>query len=170
MSGEGSTVSLSGKLDVTAEDAKLRTQGGAALSAETVSATANTASVHATDASLSLSGKLDAFVNDGDILASGDIAVRSGGDLSMRSESLELESDKVKMRSSDKMDMAAGSLKFRAQKKETDAKRVTLPLNCESFPGGCASLTDADSPAMLYVKPPHALERRASFADCQLTS
>ena len=38
VSGEGSTVSLSGKLDATAEDARLRTLGGATLSASSVSA------------------------------------------------------------------------------------------------------------------------------------
>ena len=38
VAGEGSTVSLSGKLDTTAEDARLRTLGGATLSASSVSA------------------------------------------------------------------------------------------------------------------------------------
>ena len=150
VSGDEGTVSLSGKLDATIEELKLRTESGASMSATSVSAVADDkASLHAAEASVSVSGQLDAFMEEGDILAMGDLSVRSGGKMKMRSETVQLESDMMKLRVPEKMDTTVGKMKFHAQSEETAAKRVKMPFDCSLLPGGCDSLSNADSPEVL---------------------
>ena len=150
LTAQSASVTLSGSLDATASDMKLRTDAAELVSQQLTATAMDSASLYTQDATLSMSGQLDAFMHSGSIMADGDIAVASAGDLSARARGIELQSDGQARVTAGRMDALVGNLKFHAHRKDSDATRtVKMPLNCGNLPGGCDSISDADSPAML---------------------
>ena len=99
VAAESATVAVSGDLGATADNVKLQTESLESLSQSLTATATDSASLHSTDASLSLSGQLSAFMNEADILVDGDMKVQSQGDVLFRHRDLSMESEQATMHS-----------------------------------------------------------------------
>lgn len=149
LAAESAAVFVSQNLDASAANTQLYT-GTASVSMTDARATvAEMASLIATDASLSLSGQLEGFVGSADVLANGDVAIRSSGNLKAQSHNVQLETVDTTQITSNTMDALVGKMKFRTTDRADASRKVVVPLNCANLPGGsCDEVSDVDMPAM----------------------
>jgi hypothetical protein len=151
VAGESATFAVSGDLDATASDMNVRT-GTVSLASASLTATASeSAALQATDASLSLAGQLDAYMGSGEILADGDLAVRSAGDITAQASNVQFDTSETARVTAGGLETQVGNVKFHATQRDGSGsgRRVTMPLDCAGTPGGCDGISDADSPAMI---------------------
>ena len=151
VAAESATLVVSDDLEASATNMKLHMDTASVSMADATATVAEKATLSATDASLSLSGQLDAYMNSGDILADGNLGVRSSGDLKAQANGVQLEATDGTQLTTGTMDALVGSMKFHATETTQSgrSRKVKVPLNCATLPGGsCAGISDADAPAM----------------------
>jgi hypothetical protein len=151
VAAESATLVVSADLEASATNMKLHMDTASVSMADATATVAEKATLSATDASLSLSGQLDAYMNSGDILADGNLGVRSSGDLKAQANGVQLEATDGTQLTTGTMDALVGSMKFHATETTQSgrSRKVKVPLNCATLPGGsCAGISDADAPAM----------------------
>ena len=131
ISAEEANVAVSGDLEATADNVRLNTASLETMTSELSATASESASLYTNDALLSLSGKLDAFMGDADVLLDGDLNVKSAGDVKMRNRDLTVESDTTKVVSRE-MHAIVGNLKLHAEKAEPHHV-VTVPCaDCDA--------------------------------------
>jgi hypothetical protein len=147
VAAEAATVAVSGDLDATADSVKLNTESLETMSQTLTATAAESATLYTTDASLSLSGQLSAFMGEAEVLVDGDLNVQSQGDVTMRNRDLTVESDTTTMLSRE-MDAVVGNLKLHAQKAEP---RHVVSVPCTDCDTGSGSAMRSELAEMLGV-------------------
>ena len=147
VAAEAATVAVSGDLDATADSVKLNTESLETMSQTLTATAAESATLYTTDASLSLSGQLSAFMGEAEVLVDGDLNVQSQGDVTMRNRDLTVESDTTTMLSRE-MDAVVGNLKLHAQKAEP---RHVVSIPCTDCDTGSGSAMRSELAEMLGV-------------------
>jgi hypothetical protein len=147
VAAEAATVAVSGDLDATADSVKLNTESLETMSQTLTATAAESATLYTTDASLSLSGQLSAFMGEAEVLVDGDLNVQSQGDVTMRNRDLTVESDTTTMLSRE-MDAVVGNLKLHAQKAEP---RHVVSVPCTDCDAGSGSAMRSELAEMLGV-------------------
>ena len=141
VAAESATAAVSGDLGATAANVKLHTESLETMTQSLTATASQSASLHAADASLSLSAQLSAYMQSADVLVDGNVQIQSQGDVTMRNRDLTVESRTAKMRSHS-MDAIVGNLKLRSQKAEPHHV-VTIPCD------GCETSNSANMQAEL---------------------
>ena len=115
VAGESAKLSLSGALNADAQSIKLHTDTLETMTSQLSATIAEAASLHTTDASLSASGTLSAYMAGGEVVAEGDMKMQSAGELAMRTQgSIELDTvDSATLRSKS-LSTTTGSLQVHA--------------------------------------------------------
>jgi len=131
VAAEAATVAVSGDLDATADSVKLNTESLETMTAHLTATVAEAASIYTTDASLSASGTLSAYMGAGDITAEGSLNMQSAGDVGVRTQgAVLLESmDSTTLRSGS-LSTTTGSLQVRAGG-GADTTTANVELVCE---------------------------------------
>ena len=141
LAAESGELRLSGDLAATATNVKLNT-GALETSVQDLSVGASeAASLHTTDASLSASGSLSAYMGEGQLLSEGDFALQSGGDVSVRSPgSILLDTaDDMTVRTAGDLVTTTGTMRMRAGGGATpSSSRAEVEIDCEGADGGCS--------------------------------
>ena len=86
LSAEEANVAVSGDLEATAAKMKLNTDSLETMTAALSATVAQAASLYTTDASLSASGTLSAYMGGGEIISEGTVSMQSSGDVGMRTQ------------------------------------------------------------------------------------
>ena len=129
------------------------------LSSATLSAVAaESASLHTTDASLSLAGQMSAFMDEATILAENGVSVQTQGGMDLRGDSLSMAALTTSLVSHDVSAMV-GSLQVRAQS-QGKSVRVRMPVDCEGAEGGCDGAAMQEELAELLGVPTDRLRLR----------
>lgn len=139
LSAESSTFSLSNDLGLTAGLAKL--QGDTAtLGVSRLSAAAESASLHAADATLSTSGTVSGYMSDADVMVEGQLSLQSNN-FKVRTTELSVESSTTQLRASQELSAATGTLKVVAGIGGTETG-AAVDIDCiSSDASGCDTRT-----------------------------
>ena len=86
LSAVEANVAVSGDLEATAAKMKLNTDSLETMTAALSATVAQAASLYTTDASLSASGTLSAYMGGGEIISEGTVSMQSSGDVGMRTQ------------------------------------------------------------------------------------
>ena len=130
VAGQSADISLSGPLTADADSVQLHTESLTTNTAHLSATVADGVSLHTTDASLSASGKLSAYMASGDIVSEGSLQMRSAGELSMRTQgTIQLESvDTTRLRSKT-LTTTTGNLEVHAGGGD-EGKTMSVELDC----------------------------------------
>ena len=159
VAGQSADVMLSGPLSAATTELKVRTRDQASLRSATLSAVATeSASLHTTDASLSLAGQMSAFMDEANIFAENGVSVQTQGGMDLRGDSLSMAALTTSLVSHDVSAMV-GSLQVRAQS-QGKSVRVRMPVDCEGAEGGCDGAAMQEELAELLGVPTARLRLR----------
>jgi hypothetical protein len=149
LSAESSTFSISNEFGLTASQVQLQADT-ATLGVSRLSAVAESASLHAVDATLSSSGRVSGYMSDADVMAQGQVSLQSGN-LRTSTTELSIESSATQLRTSQQLSATTGTLKVVAGTGGADI--ATASIDCISSDGsGCnANMMRAELAALLDV-------------------